>query len=136
MVQHVHHVLLRPYHAVSRVFIEEAVIAVLAFRLVPFIEVFKHDHESHFVTKFNEFLGWHVVRCPDGVAAHILEDGKLSAQCRLVYRRSERTQIVVHAYAPEFPHLPVQEESFVRTYLNAPYSESGADLVKQYVTVF
>ena len=77
-----------------------------------------------------------VVRGADSIYTIRTQYLELAFQCTTVHGGAEGTHVVVHAYAPEFPHLPVQAESFVRTYLNAPYSESGADLVKQYVTVF
>ena len=61
MLQHVYHILFRPYHSVSAVFVEETVIAVLAFRCIPFVEILDHEHDAHLVAELHKFLSRHIV---------------------------------------------------------------------------
>ena len=64
------------------------------------------------------------MRGADGVAAHILEDGELAADCGLVYSCAKGTEVVVEADSAELPVLSVEEESLVRTDLNGSESEA------------
>ena len=129
MMEHVDHVPFSPYAAVSAVNVEESVVSVLTFRDVPFIEIFAHHHKAHFIAELDELLGRHVVGCPDSVAAHVLEDGELTADGCLADRGSERAEVVVEAYSAELACLAVEEEALVRTYLYGSESEACADLV-------
>ena len=135
MMEHVYHVSLRPYPAVSAVLVEESVVSVLAFGDVPFVEVLAHDHESHLVAKLDQLFGRHVVRGAYRVAAHVLQHRELAADGSFIDSRSERTEVMVEADSAELALLSVEEESLVRDHLNRPETESCADLVLQVLSV-
>ena len=126
MSEHIDHVLFSPFHAVARILVEETVVSVPALCRIPLIEVLEHHHEAHFVAKLYQFLGRHVVRCAYRVTAHVLEDGQLASEGRLVDCGAYRTEIVVHAYTLELPHLSVEVKAFLRAYLYASDTEAGA----------
>ena len=51
------------------------------------------------------------MRCAYGVHAHILQDGKLTLRGGTIYRRAERSEVVVHTSAVELKIHAVQEEA-------------------------
>ena len=135
MVKHVDHVPFSPDRSVAAVFVEESVVSVLAFRDVPFVEVLAHHHESHLVAELDKFFCRHIVGSSDSIATHVLEDGELSADRRLVYCSSERSEIMVQTYSADFSLLSVEEESLVRPDFDCPESEACADLVLKFGTM-
>ena len=66
MMQHVYHILFCP-------FVEIAVITILTFGNIPFIERFQHHHKAHLVTEFHQFGCRHIVGGTDCITSHILQ---------------------------------------------------------------
>ena len=66
LMQHIYHILFCP-------FVEIAVISILTFGNIPFIERFQHHHEAHLVTEFHQFGGRHIVGGTDCITSHILQ---------------------------------------------------------------
>ena len=130
MAQHVDHILLGPCYSVARILVEETMVSVPALCRIPLVEILQHHHEAHLVAKLDQLLGRHVVRSADRVAAHVLEDGELASDSSLVDRRSERTEVMMHAHSLEFAHLSVEEEALLRADLDASDSEAGPHLVE------
>ena len=124
MVEHVEHIPFSPDHSVAAVEIKETVVSVFAFCDIPFVEIFAHHHETHLVAKLYQFLCRHVVRCPDGVASHVLQHSKLSAYRCLVDSRAEGTKVVVQADSTELAAFPVEEKAFVGNYLYGAEAEA------------
>ena len=124
MAQHIHHVPLRP-------FVEVTVIAIIAFGNIPFIERLYHHHKAHFVAKFHQFRSRHVVRCTDGIAAHILQQRELAAESSHIDGSPQRSQVVMVADALKLTVLTVQEKTFVRHNLYAADAETGGIFVHQ-----
>ncbi len=125
MPHEVHYVLLRP-------FIEESVVAVLAFRLVPLVESLGHHHHTHLVAEFHKVFRRHIVRCSDGVAAHLLEHLNLMTERSPVHGRSERPEVVVHAHSVNNPAFPVEEKSPVGDKLDCTQPEAVFDAVNEF----
>ena len=134
-MQHVDHVSFGPDPSVSAVLVEESVVAVLAFCYVPLVEVLEHYHKAHFVAELDEFFCRHVVGGADRVAAHILQDGELAADGRLVDCCSKGTEVVMEADSAELPVLSVEEEALVRADLDGSETEACGHFVLKILAV-
>ena len=111
--------------------VEQTVVAVGAFGQFPLVERLGHEHHAHLVAGLHQFRGGHVVGGADGVAAHVPEDAYLSADGRIVDRRTQRAEVVVQAYAFEAGLLAVEEETLVGHERQRADAEHGGAFVRQ-----
>ena len=128
MMDHIDHILLRPVG-------EEAMVAVLAFGDIPFVEGLDHHHEAHLVAEFHELGRGHIVRGADGVAAHLLQERELVAQGGAVDRGAERAQVVVVAHALDLPQFSIQVESLLGDEIDGADTEAGLIFVDHLIVV-
>ena len=63
--------------------------------------------------------------CPDGIAAHILQQFELMPNSRAIHSSSERTKVVVIAHTAEFSHFAVQEKAFFGNVFQFTHAYSG-----------
>ena len=89
---------------------EEAVVAVLDLCGLPAVERLRHHQDAEFVADLELCLARHVVRCPERIAAHLLEQRHLPAERIPVERRAKRSQVMMKAHALELARLSVQQE--------------------------
>ncbi len=125
-----HHVLEVTLHP----FVEEKIIAVLTLGFVPLVESLHHKHHTHFICSLDKLGCRHVVRCTDGICAHILEDAYLATDSSIVDSRTEHSEIMMLAYALEFHLAAIEEETFVGTDLNGSDSERLLICIGKFVT--
>ena len=124
MMNQIHQILLHP-------FVKNFVIAVGDLRRLPFVERLGHHHHPHLVAKLDELRRRHIVRCPDGIAAHVLQYPYLSPDSCLVHGSPQRSQVVVVADTPQFHRFSVQEKAFAGDNLYRTDAEARTILVFQ-----
>ena len=93
--------------------VEVAGIVVGRLLLAPHVKGFIHDDEAHAVAQVEQFGGRRVVRAADAVAPHLLQYLQLPLDGTRVDRRTQATQVVVHAHAVYLDVLPVKEETLL-----------------------
>ena len=109
------------YQVALRPIVKKATVAVLCFSdprttaigLLPFVERFIHHDEAHFIGQFQQFGRRRIVRSSNRIAAHLLEQFQLPLQGPVIYRRAERSQIVMVANAVHWQPFAVQMEAVV-----------------------
>ena len=95
--------------------LEEAGVAVLALGVDPHVERLGHDHHAQRVANLHLHLARHVVRCTDGIAAHVFHGLHLADEGGLVDGSTQRPEVVVQADALQFARLAIQlEAAFAR----------------------
>ena len=62
-------------------------------RPVPLVEALVPDEEPHLVAEVEHLRGGRIVRCADGVHAHVLHDAELAAHRGLVERHAEDAEV-------------------------------------------
>ena len=115
-------------HKIYQIFfhpsVVEKVVSVTALGCLPFVETFSHNHHPHLVAGFDQFGCRHIVRCTNGITAHVFEDTYLSADRCVVDCCSQWSQIVMVAYASKVCFHSVQVKAVVRTDLKRTDAES------------
>ena len=97
------------------------IVGLLAF--LPAIEGFVHDEKTHPVAEIEQFRCRWIVRSTDGVATHLLEQGKLPPQGRLVDRRADGPEIVVITHTLDRHPLAVEQKTVLGGELDRPHPE-------------
>jgi len=95
----------------------------------PFIERLVHDDRAHPVAEIEQFRRRRVVAGADRVAAHRLEDLKLSLDRTAMHGRSQAAQVVVVAHALYLQAPAIEQEAPVGRELD------GADAEWRFVTI-
>ena len=91
--------------------VEETGIAVFALRIDPHIKAFCHHHHTQRVADIHLHLTRHIVRCSDGVTAHLFHQLDLSDEGGLVDGGTERSQVVVQTDTLDLPRDAIQLET-------------------------
>ncbi len=124
LTQHVHHVTFCP-------FAEVAVIAVLAFGNVPLVERFQHHHKTHLIAKLHQLRRRHIMGSAHGIATHIFQQRKLTAQGSYIDRSPQRSEVVMIAYSLKLAMLAIQEEALIGYDFDATDAETGGIFIRQ-----
>ena len=77
MMYQIHEVFLHP-------FVENQIIAVRAFRLVPFVEALCHQHHTHLIASLYQLGSRHIMGSTDSVASHVLQDPDLTTDSGII----------------------------------------------------
>ncbi len=114
-----------PYPACHVLFMplgEEPGIVVIGLFPLPHVEGLGHDQYAHLVRQFHKFDCRHVVRRPDGIDAHFLQDGHLSPERSPVHGSAEGSQVMVLADPVELYMHIIEEKApvAVETYRPEP----------------
>ena len=125
MMHQIHQILFHPI-------LEILMVSVLHLGCLPLIEGFQHQHHTHLVADTHQLGRRHVVRSSDGITAHILHDSDLTAKCRFVCSRSQRSEIMMVADSLKLQRFAIQEKSLVRNNLQRTDSERSLILVLQF----
>ena len=112
-----------------RPFVEVVAVSVGSLVLLPLVEDLIHHQEAQFVAQVHEFRRVGIVRGPNGVAAHRLQDLQPPFPNPLRHRLSHRTAVVMQADAVQFHLLAVQQESLVHVELSPPNPKNRVVLV-------
>ena len=107
-------------------FVEVVGIVVLSLAAAPHVEELVLHQQSHAVAQRQQLGRRRIVRCSDGVHTHLLHDLQLTLDGAAVHHGSERTRIMVQAYAVYLHGRVVEEESFGGVI--AQIAESGGGL--------
>ena len=94
--------------------VEIAGIIVSRLLLSPHIESLIHHNKAHPVAQVEQFRSGRIVRTADAVAAHLLQNLKLTLDSARIHGGSQASQVVVQAHAVDFCRLSVQDEAFLR----------------------
>ena len=77
MMYQIHEVFLHP-------FVENQIIAVRTFRLVPLVEALCHQHHTHLIASLYQLGSRHIMGSTDSVASHVLQDPDLTTDSGII----------------------------------------------------
>ena len=109
--------------------VEEAGVVERRLALAPHVERFIHDEETHLVADLEKLGSRGIVRCPDGVAAHLLEGPDLALQGPVVYCGTDAAHVVMQADAQHLDRFAVEEDTLHRVPFYGAESEGCVIIV-------
>src|SRR5208283_4090798 len=98
--------------------VEESAVVAASLALLPAVEGLDHHDEPHSIGQVEQFGRGRVVRGPQRVATHLLEDFELPLQRAKVQRRTERAEIMMVARAIQRNSAAIELETVARCELD------------------
>ena len=114
-------------------FLEEACVAVLAFRILPHIKAFSHYHHAHRVAYLHLHLRRHIVGSADSITSHVFHQPYLAYERGFVDGGTERSEVMMQADALQFAAYSIELEATVLAHFYGTNAERSDYLVYELV---